>query len=133
MIKRYALNETMGETKQIIAHGLSPHHEGPLVLFIDHEAAVQKLRDKITITIVNFEERRAKYEAAVPVSEPKETPYAVICSQHNRQFLTEKQYDDQMWLADSPWRCPVCRRSAEWDDDWYEEHILDQPAEAEHD
>ena len=48
----------------------------------------------------------------------KETPYAVICSQHNRQFLTEKQYKNQMLLANSPWRCPVCRHNAEWDDDW---------------
>ena len=52
MIKRY----TVGSI------GLAPLSEGEAVLFTDHEAVVQKLRDKITITIVNFEERRAKYE-----------------------------------------------------------------------
>ena len=77
MIKRY----TVGSI------GLAPLSEGEAVLFTDHEAVVQKLRDKITITIVNFEERRAKYETEWEAKEKALREALITCVQelHNPQ------------------------------------------------
>lgn len=59
-----------------------------------------------------------------PTTEPKATPWAVICREHGKQFLTEEQYNNQMMNADSFWFCPVCGGHSEWDDDNYEEHYF---------
>ena len=51
------------------------------------------------------------------------SPFAVICKEHGRQLLTEKQYLDQLCRPYNRWYCPVCTDVAVWDDDWYEEHL----------
>jgi hypothetical protein len=48
------------------------------------------------------------------------TPWAVICRQHGKQFLTHEEYQYQMNRPDSLWMCPICGESAWWDDDNYE-------------
>lgn len=48
------------------------------------------------------------------------TPWAVICIDHGKQYLTGEQYDDQMMECDSRWFCPVCGGQSEWDDDNFE-------------
>ena len=55
-----------------------------------------------------------------------ETPWAVICPQHGKQYLTGEQYDDQMMKADSYWLCPVCGGHSEWDDDNFETHYFNE-------
>ena len=54
-----------------------------------------------------------------------ESPWAVICPRHGKQFLTRQQYDHQMGAPDVRWLCPVCGAVSEWDDDNYEAHIED--------
>lgn len=56
------------------------------------------------------------------MSQPKrkQTPWAVICREHGQVFLTDEEYDSQMDAPDSVWKCPLCGRSAEWDDENYE-------------
>ena len=54
------------------------------------------------------------------------TPWAVICPQHGKQYLTGEQYDDQMMKADSYWFCPVCGGHSEWDDDNFETHYFNE-------
>lgn len=48
------------------------------------------------------------------------TPWAVICRQHGKQFLTHEEYSYQMNRPDSLWMCPICGENAWWDDDNYE-------------
>lgn len=50
----------------------------------------------------------------------RRSPYVVLCDDHGQQFLTAEEYDYQMSRPDSPWRCPRCGESAQWDDDEYE-------------
>ena len=50
----------------------------------------------------------------------KQTPWAVVCREHGQVFLTDKEYDAQMDDPDALWKCPLCGRQAEWDDDNYE-------------
>lgn len=65
------------------------------------------------------------------------TPYAVICPEHGRTFLSQEHYDAQMDKADARWKCEAmvlddpnalgpCGRVSEWDDRWYEEHEGDR-------
>lgn len=54
---------------------------------------------------------------------PHEKPtdkYAVICNVHGRTFLTQAEYDRQMNSPGSTWSCPVCGRSAHFDDATFE-------------
>ena len=46
--------------------------------------------------------------------------HRVLCDECGSQGLTEEEYRRQMLKPDSFWQCPVCRDSAEWDDDSYE-------------
>lgn len=48
------------------------------------------------------------------------TPWAVICPDHGKQYLTKNYYVRQLGYADAMWVCPLCGRVAEWDDDHYE-------------
>lgn len=45
------------------------------------------------------------------------TNYAVICEVHGLQFLKHREYMAQLALPNQKWRCPLCGRVAEWDDD----------------
>lgn len=46
-----------------------------------------------------------------------ETPYAVICPKHGRQYLTESYYMAQLYKPNNTWVCPHgCRRNVQWDD-----------------
>lgn len=55
------------------------------------------------------------------------TPWAIWCRDsdpefsHNLVYLTKDEYDRQMNAPDSLWKCPICRCSADWDDDNYEQ------------
>jgi hypothetical protein len=61
--------------------------------------------------------------------------FAVICPIHQRQFLTQRQYDAQMNDPNSKWKCPKCNRVSRFDDATYEayqEALEKQAAEASH-
>lgn len=50
--------------------------------------------------------------------------------------LSESEYNRQMNRPDSLWACPRCGSTAEFDDDYFEEHHPDDPdsiEEEEHD
>ena len=56
------------------------------------------------------------------------TPWAVHCVEiddsslsHGLVYLTEAEYVHQMNNPDALWKCPICRYSASWDNDNYEE------------
>ena len=57
------------------------------------------------------------------------TPWAVHCEGPfdmpgygcGLVYLTKQEYDRQMDAPDSLWKCPLCRYSAQWDDDNYEQ------------
>jgi len=49
--------------------------------------------------------------------------YAVLCPIHQRQFLTESQYDAQMNDPNSRWKCPRCGRISRFDDATYEAYL----------
>lgn len=49
--------------------------------------------------------------------------YAVLCPIHERQFLTQTQYDAQMNDPNSKWKCPKCGRTARFDDITYEAYL----------
>jgi len=51
------------------------------------------------------------------------TPYAVRCPKHGRVFLTQAEYTRQMCIANELWICPLCNRSAQFDDDNYESFV----------
>lgn len=57
------------------------------------------------------------------------TPYAVICREHGKVYLTTAAYDAQMARPDSLWCCPrvdidgPCGAPSEWDDANYEAAI----------
>lgn len=36
------------------------------------------------------------------------------------QYLTEKQYEEQLRRPNRRWQCPCCNAEAWWDDDWHE-------------
>jgi hypothetical protein len=74
---------------------------------------------------------------ALPMSSPAPTPWAVICPQHGRVYLTREEYRVQMNRPNSGWECtevviegpaPIgpCSNDSEWDDENYEsrEEIL---------
>lgn len=50
------------------------------------------------------------------------TPFAIICREHGRVYLTEHEYHRQMDRPDRLWQCP-CGKAADWDDTNYEEAI----------
>jgi hypothetical protein len=47
-------------------------------------------------------------------------PYAVICRQDARVFLTEEEYRRQLSAPDFLWTCPKCGAVAEFDDETWE-------------
>lgn len=51
--------------------------------------------------------------------------YAVRCSIHGHQVLTETQYDEQLENADNFWQCPICGDWAEWDGEDWDETLQD--------
>jgi hypothetical protein len=54
-----------------------------------------------------------------------QTPWAVICTEHGRMFLTQRGYELSLW-DDVFWDCPVCGEHGEFDwgnfRAWYREH-----------
>lgn len=62
------------------------------------------------------------------MSTEAETPWAVICPSHGKQFLTKENYDAQISRPDSRWQCPFpkCIAICEWDDDNYERYLDDE-------
>lgn len=50
-----------------------------------------------------------------------ETPWAVICPNHGKEFLTHEQYMDQLCLSDLMWKCPICSEYSEWCDENFDE------------
>ena len=48
------------------------------------------------------------------------TPWAVICCDHGRVFLSYHEYVRQMNRPDSVWICPACGDSAGFDDETFE-------------
>lgn len=54
------------------------------------------------------------------------TAWAVDCPACGTIYLTDEEYDRQMWLADRRWQCPVCKGIAEWNDEIYEAAALTQ-------
>jgi len=60
------------------------------------------------------------------------TPYAIHCPKHGKVYLSHHNYNRQMWQMDSLWRCPLCGRVAQWDDDNYDDafeslEVKDEP------
>lgn len=55
------------------------------------------------------------------------TPYLVHCRTHGKVFLTEAEYQRQMWNPDNGWTCPECGADADWDDDNYEASLPQSP------
>lgn len=57
------------------------------------------------------------------------TPYAVVCTDsdpelsHGLVYLTQEEYNRQLSATDSLWKCPICRCSAQWDDENYEQML----------
>lgn len=57
----------------------------------------------------------------------KRTPWAIICKDdypdlsHGLVYLTKDEYERQLSAPHSLWKCPICRCSAQWDDDNYED------------
>lgn len=48
------------------------------------------------------------------------TPWAVLCAEHGRVFMTEDEYGRQLSRPDSRWTCPKCGEVSDFDDDNYE-------------
>ena len=59
------------------------------------------------------------------------TPWAVYCNSCGLQFLTQKQYTQQLMRADSLWRCPVCGDDAYWDDECPEINPIEEDEDAQ--
>lgn len=57
--------------------------------------------------------------------------YGIICPTHGSQGLSRDEYDRQMSMPDSLWKCPIedCHSPVEWDDDRYEA-LREPPDEA---
>lgn len=53
----------------------------------------------------------------------EKTPWAVVCSNDGRVYLSIDEYDEQMSNPNAKWQCPKCHRTSEWDDDNYENYI----------
>jgi len=51
------------------------------------------------------------------------TPYVLCCDTHDRVYLTEAEYNEQMKNPGSPWRCPICHTPASFDDEYLEAHL----------
>ena len=47
---------------------------------------------------------------------PEKNPFAIVCEEHDRQYLTIRQYNSQLGRPNTLWLCPVCGCTAEWDD-----------------
>lgn len=45
------------------------------------------------------------------------TPYAVLCKDDGRVFLSKREHDDQLAAVDALWACPKCGGEADWDDE----------------
>jgi hypothetical protein len=56
--------------------------------------------------------------------------YNVICPVHGEVQIGKASYDVQMSRPDDPWRCSVCGRRAEFDDDSYEEWEDPEPLDS---
>jgi hypothetical protein len=48
--------------------------------------------------------------------EEYKTPYAVICDSHGVQRISEMQYQAALMYENIPWKCPICKQIAEWDE-----------------
>lgn len=46
--------------------------------------------------------------------------FGIICRTCGPVQITEADYERQMNFPDAKWRCPLCRGSAEWDEDCLE-------------
>ncbi len=55
------------------------------------------------------------------------TPWAIICRIHDQVFLTRGEYERQMDDPNALWKCPICGRSAIWDDTNYEAYLNQPP------
>ncbi len=60
------------------------------------------------------------------ITKPNTTPWAVICREHGKQYLTSEQYDAQMMKPDSYWLCPICGGHSSWDDDNYDNYYNEE-------
>jgi hypothetical protein len=61
-----------------------------------------------------------KKEVMMTAIKRRRTPWAVICREHGQVFMTAEEYESQMFMPDSVWKCPLCGRKSEWDDDNHE-------------
>lgn len=50
------------------------------------------------------------------------TPWAVLCPEHGRVYISEENYQSQMDCPNTTWRCP-CGQEAFWDDANYERYL----------
>jgi hypothetical protein len=46
------------------------------------------------------------------------TDCRVTCPTHGLVYLSEEQYQEQLNNVDAPWHCPLCKETAEFDDDF---------------
>lgn len=56
--------------------------------------------------------------------------YQVICPKHGAMGLTDEEYSRQLSRPDDFWSCPMCHRTAMWDDDYYEAHLSQESDES---
>ncbi len=52
----------------------------------------------------------------------KPTPYAVICPNHGRIYMSSERYLKQLARSDDRWVCPICLAISEFDDANYDKH-----------
>jgi hypothetical protein len=62
----------------------------------------------------------AERDAHTSGLEVASSPYAIICPDHGRVYLSSAEYERQMRLPDDRWICPRDGKVSEWDDDNYE-------------
>lgn len=55
----------------------------------------------------------------VPVSSMP-TPWAVLCPMHGKVYLAAREYENQLLACDDLWKCPICGRVSEFDDENYD-------------
>lgn len=46
--------------------------------------------------------------------------YAVICHEHGVTPISQQNYDEQMSNPFARWKCPLCGRISEFDDETFE-------------
>lgn len=53
---------------------------------------------------------------------PTRVAYAgILCRLHGKVDIDQRNYQEQMDSVSSPWTCPICGATAEFDDNRYEE------------